>query len=354
MVVIDQRLGDMSGIQVIRQLRQLAPNLPAILLIELSDSKTKEDAAQLGAVTTLYKPVRPSQLHRTLLECLGAPAEPAPARTPPADEPAMAVVHPLRILLVEDNLVNQKVALRILERLGYQPDVAADGRQAVDAVRSHRYDVVLMDVHMPLMDGIDATRQIRAMGEPAGRPHIIAMTAAAMPFDRERCLQAGMDDFLAKPFRMEDVVAVLQKSPPSLQEPAQAPVPEEAPRDAAEAADDSLGQETVTSLYATFGSRDVALLIEVISAYAEDAPRQLAAMQQAAEARDAETLALAAHSLKSASQIINATTSARISEGIEVLARGNRLDEAVAELPALMVQVRRVLDQMAVWLQSCQ
>jgi CheY-like chemotaxis protein len=119
---------------------------------------------------------------------------------------------PLTLLLVEDNPVNQRVALRMLERLGYRADLASDGRAAVEAVATRAYDVILMDVQMPLMDGLEASRRIRQLPPPVRQPQINAMTANVMKGDREACLDAGMDDYIGKPVRVEELVAVLQKS----------------------------------------------------------------------------------------------------------------------------------------------
>ncbi|MEZ4649697.1 MAG: response regulator [Candidatus Eisenbacteria bacterium] len=119
------------------------------------------------------------------------------------DSERMADRHPHRILLVEDNPVNRKVALRILAHLGYEADVAVNGAEAIEACRSGSYDLVLMDVQMPVVDGLAATRAVRAL--PGIQPKIFAMTANAMEGDRERCLAAGMDDYIAKPVRIEDI-----------------------------------------------------------------------------------------------------------------------------------------------------
>jgi CheY-like chemotaxis protein len=121
----------------------------------------------------------------------------------------MAERHPLRILLAEDNAVNQKLALRILQQMGYRADVASNGIEAVESVGRQPYDVVLMDVQMPDMDGLEAARRICEQWQAARRPRIIAMTANAMQGDREQCLDAGMDDYLTKPIRVERLVEAL-------------------------------------------------------------------------------------------------------------------------------------------------
>jgi CheY-like chemotaxis protein len=134
--------------------------------------------------------------------------EETPALPSKASDPER-LMH-LRILLAEDNVVNQKVALRMLGRLGYRADIAADGLEVLKALQSHHYDVVLMDVQMPEMDGLEATRSIRRM--PGRQPYIIAMTAHAMKGDREECLEAGMNDYVSKPVRIEELNAALQRS----------------------------------------------------------------------------------------------------------------------------------------------
>jgi CheY-like chemotaxis protein len=122
----------------------------------------------------------------------------------------MAEHHPMKILFAEDNAVNQKLALRILERLGYRSDVAASGVEVLESLERQSYDLILMDVQMPEMDGLDATRNIRKL-ENIDQPHIIAMTANAMQGDREMCLQAGMDDYVSKPIRIEELVEAMLK-----------------------------------------------------------------------------------------------------------------------------------------------
>ena len=121
----------------------------------------------------------------------------------------MAARHPLRILLAEDNVVNQKLALRLLQQMGYRADLASNGVEAIECVARQPYDVVLMDVQMPEMDGLEASRRITAQWPVGARPRIVAMTANAMQGDREECLAAGMDDYLTKPIRVDRLVDAL-------------------------------------------------------------------------------------------------------------------------------------------------
>jgi CheY-like chemotaxis protein len=127
-------------------------------------------------------------------------------------DPTMAARHPLRILLAEDNVVNQKLALRLLQQMGYRADVASNGIEAIESVERQAYDVVLMDVQMPELDGLEASRRIAAKWSADHRPRIVAMTANAMQGDREMCIAAGMDDYLTKPIRVDQLVDALNQA----------------------------------------------------------------------------------------------------------------------------------------------
>ncbi|MDM0015590.1 ATP-binding protein [Variovorax sp. J22P168] len=145
----------------------------------------------------------------SVLAPAAAPADAPAVAKQVATDPGMAARHPLRILLAEDNLVNQKLAMRLLQQMGYRADLASNGVQAIESIASRPYDVVLMDVQMPEMDGLEASRTITARWPPHERPRIVAMTANAMQGDREECLAAGMDDYIAKPIRVDALVEVL-------------------------------------------------------------------------------------------------------------------------------------------------
>jgi signal transduction histidine kinase/DNA-binding response OmpR family regulator len=203
--ILDMQMPGMDGQTLARLIRQRfsMQELPLILLSSLGGIVQHEQEERLFNVT-LTKPAREDALRKSIFACLAPPAqhtEPAP-EAPKAETPG--AVLPLRILVAEDNTVNQKVVLRLLEKLGYQADIVANGLEAVRAVNLIPYDLIFMDVQMPEMDGLTATREIR-LHPPAHRhqPVIIAMTANAMTEDRDRCLEAGMDDYLSKPIKRE-------------------------------------------------------------------------------------------------------------------------------------------------------
>jgi CheY-like chemotaxis protein len=199
---------EMDGTELARRIRAKHPNLPLVLFSSLGRREAGDAEGLFSAY--LAKPLRQSQLFDTLVGLVAhdeTPKPKAPAR--PQIDPGMAARHPLRILLAEDNVVNQKLALRLLQQMGYRADLASNGIEAVESVQRQTYDVVLMDVQMPEMDGLEASRQICARWGQAARPRIVAMTANAMAGDREMCLAAGMDDYLTKPIRVERLVEAL-------------------------------------------------------------------------------------------------------------------------------------------------
>jgi CheY-like chemotaxis protein len=205
---------DMDGRELAQAMRRLPTgrDLPLILLTSLQSRPALADRSLFAA--TLTKPARSGALSEKLVEAL-APSRAAMHAVETAggrrtnDGPA--VVPSLQVLLAEDNPVNQKVAQLILAKLGYRVDSVSNGLEALHAVRSGRYDVVLMDVQMPVLDGIEATRAIRADVAPDRQPHIIAMTASVLIEDEAACRQAGMDSYLTKPIRPHELGEVLAR-----------------------------------------------------------------------------------------------------------------------------------------------
>jgi signal transduction histidine kinase/ActR/RegA family two-component response regulator len=185
-------------------------------LAELMGGALQVESAGAGQGSTFAFTIRAPAVAASLVA-----ADAAPVRA----DPGMATRHPLRILLAEDNVVNQKLALRLLQRMGYAADLARNGMEALAAINAQRYDVVLMDVQMPGMDGLAAAREINARAPDGDRPRIVAMTANAMQGDREACIAAGMDDYLTKPIRVDRLVAALTQTPARTPIPAEDPAP---------------------------------------------------------------------------------------------------------------------------------
>jgi PAS domain S-box-containing protein len=216
LAILDMHMPEMDGITLAGKVRKLreAKTLPLVLFSSIGRREMESDSNLFAAY--LSKPIKPSQLFDTLANLFAdqpaAEKKTAPART--QMDPGMAKQHPLRILLAEDILVNQKLALRLLEQMGYRADVASNGLEAVQSVERQPYDVILMDVQMPEMDGLEASRRICARWPRGQRPTIIAMTANAMQGDREMCLEAGMDDYVSKPIRPEELIKALMKATP--------------------------------------------------------------------------------------------------------------------------------------------
>jgi signal transduction histidine kinase/DNA-binding response OmpR family regulator len=213
-VLTDLLMPDMDGLALAEAIRAIEqPTQPKIVLVSSIAMRERGHPA-LDAVLT--KPVKPSALHDTLVNVLSETGtrDDKVQRAPeqPVVDPGLAERHPLRILLAEDNAVNRKLALRLLSNMGYSADVAEDGLQAIAALEAKEFDVVLMDVQMPELDGLGATRQIRARW-PDRPVRIVAMTANAMAGDRDLCIAAGMNDYVSKPIRPPELAEALARAP---------------------------------------------------------------------------------------------------------------------------------------------
>jgi CheY-like chemotaxis protein/HPt (histidine-containing phosphotransfer) domain-containing protein len=305
---------DMDGLALAREIRQRpgARELPLVLVTSLGRLPRAQSASDFN--TQLAKPIKASQLFNALVGVLATRVEEPQAAAQAVDggEPAAS---PLRILLAEDNAVNQKVALALLGQLGYRADVAWNGLEALAALERHSYDVVLMDVQMPELDGLDATRQICARWSPEARPRIIAMTANALLEDREECFAAGMDDYVAKPIRPEELAQALTRAKP-LQ------VKSDGASDGP-----SLDAGALDNLR-ELGGDD--FLTEVIDTFFADAPTLLATLRRSLDEEDAGELRRAAHTLKSNGATLGAGEFAELCRALEQRARDGKLADASA------------------------
>src|SRR5580692_3986282 len=335
LVLLDGHMPDMDGFEVAARVKQ-DPQLHGAKVILLTSAGRSEDVARAKAVgvAALSKPVKQSELWDAIVTALNVPGQ---QKTRGASSSAAArtrarAQQPLRVLLAEDNPVNQEVALRLLERRGHSVIVAENGRQALTAIERHKFDLVLMDVQMPEMGGLEATQLIREKEKSTGgHLPIVAMTAHAMHGDRERCIAAGMDGYLAKPI---DPKSFLQTVEGISQQVTQS----ETGGQQSEAREGSTDQASVgrgaggraldvTALLEWFsGNRK--LLRSIVKTFRDDCPQMMARIRSALAANDANLLADAAHALKGSVGNFGPTAALDTIREMEKIARQGKLDGA--------------------------
>jgi PAS domain S-box-containing protein len=317
--ILDMQMPEMDGLTLAAEIRRYrdADALPLVMLTSLG-RRTEDRRAGGEFAAFLTKPIKASQLYDTIAAVVGAKtAGPQEAREREQDaEPAARAQ--LRVLLTEDNAVNQQLALRLLEKLGYRAEVAVNGLDALEALRRRPFDVVLMDVEMPEMDGLEAARCIHREWPGPERPRIIAMTANAMQGDREICLAAGMDDYVSKPIHLDELGEALDRC---TRRAAAVPAHEDA----------VLDPEALGRLGDTAGDR--AFVAELVNVFLRDAPALLATLRDGFEDAQAPELRRAAHTLKSNARVFGAGALAELCQELEEMAKAGSLAGA-AELMA--------------------
>jgi two-component system sensor histidine kinase/response regulator len=343
LLLTDAMMPDMDGFMLVEELRK-DPSLAPRTIMMLTSADRQADAERcrrLGMAAHLVKPVKADDLQIAILAALsGALREKrAPSRQ---NMTQAAPAHPaqqLRILLAEDNPVNQRVALHILQKGGHSVLAVGNGREAVDALASEDFDVVLMDVQMPDMDGFEATHAIRMREQITGRHvPIVAMTAHAMRGDRERCLEAGMDEYLAKPVRATELLQLIQKFAP---QSATTPVFQ----GRAAMAGERPVFDHETALDRINGEEE--LLDEVIQLFLSDAPSRLAEIRASLEQGDPKRLEIAAHSLKGAAGYVGAERASAQALKLEELGQKGDLSPALDEYRQLEHEIEQLRQAIA-------
>jgi len=342
LAILDMQMPRMDGLELGRTITSDS-TLAATRLVLLTSIGLRghaEKAKQAGIAAYLTKPVHRSQLYDCLTVLLGVPVK--RAHELGASEPGershnalltrhtlkeAAIVARARILVAEDNIVNQKVAVRQLEKLGYRADVVANGLEVVDAVSWVSYAAVLMDCHMPELDGFDATAQIRTWEAAQGdrRVPIIAMTADAMQGDREKCLKAGMDDYLAKPVKLEGLEAVLARWVPSPSSSAATP-PEPASSDHRESVNGPVDDAVLADLHRLDANGN--LLGTLITHFLEDTPTSLTALDDALQRGDPQAVTRVAHELSGSSGNVGARRMRQFCVELQALGKAKDLTKA--------------------------
>ncbi|MEA5470402.1 response regulator [Spirulina sp. 06S082] len=339
--ILDMQMPDMDGLMLAKRIRQMpiGQALPLVMLTSIGKFDGDRDPSGVNFAAYLNKPIKQSQLYNILVNLL----IPQPLSTGESMlsssqfDALLSEQLPLKILLAEDNVVNQKVALNLLKKLGYRADVAANGLEVLESLKRQSYDIVLMDVQMPEMDGLEATQHIRRMERDEENRHItiIAMTANAMQGDREICIEAGMDDYISKPIRVNTLVEVLkryQKQSQSLS------VDREEEDVSSVAIDEKMWQELVE-----IGGDDAdGLIRDLVESYCEDSPRLLAGMREAIAHKDAKQLEYYAHTLKSSSASFGVMQFTDICAKLEKLARSETTVGAEPLFTQVQAEYQRV------------
>jgi PAS domain S-box-containing protein len=299
---------------------------PIIMLTSVGRPEETARCRKLGVAACLTKPVKHSDLLEALEEIAGVSTRRTTAR---AAKPARAPRRSLRILVAEDNLVNRKLVTTLLKKRGHKVTAVENGRKAVAAItRDKAFDIVLMDVQMPEMGGFEATHAIRASETHGNHLPIVALTAHAMQGDRERCLAAGMDGYLAKPIDVNELIATVERFADPPDHPPDSPAIED---------DGSAIFDEDAALSHTGGDRK--LLREVVMLFRSDCPSSLRRLERAIQRHDTEAVAMAAHALKGSLATVGAHAARQAALELEQMGRADRLDEATSTYHRLVTQV---------------
>jgi signal transduction histidine kinase/HPt (histidine-containing phosphotransfer) domain-containing protein/BarA-like signal transduction histidine kinase len=343
-LILDLQLPDRDALTLTSSIRNLAAGryLPVLLLSSLRAGG--EDARPLppGVAISIHKPIRPAQLLEALCRAFSVQVQ-REKKAPPAPvlDADLGRRLPLRVLLADDNPINQKVGLSVLRKLGYRADLASNGLEVLAALEQKAYDVLFLDVQMPEMDGLQAARQICQKWPPDKRPRIIAMTGNALVGDREKCLEAGMDDYISKPVRVAELQAALERwAPASVRKPDTAIFvrPKTIP------AETLLDQAVLADLRAMPPSDGLSMLQELVGLFLDNAPQRIAQISQSIN--DAPMLAFHAHALKSMSLNLGAKRVAELSQKLEELGRTRNVHGAHALLKELEITYAQTKSQL--------
>ena len=353
--LIDRNMPNMDGLELIRTIRS-EPSLAGTRLAMLtSQSEASEGAASrsAGADAYLTKPVRRSDLMNVLAGLTGAfVLEPSEDQDAGAGAEDAADFHGARVLLAEDSAVNREIARIMLEKVGCHVTVARDGREAVAKSMEFPFELVLMDCQMPELDGFEATREIRAREAGMARVPILALTANAMEGDRERCIDAGMDDYLSKPFKREDLIAAMRRwikpAPRHFDgsvvlepEPARPRLSGPDAASAAHAVHPAFDLEAMKKIHEDPGGLNSSLLRDLVRLFSVEAEALLGEVERAGAAADPKALSRMAHTLKSSSALVGAVAISGVARELEQLARAGREEAFDGYLPRLRAEFQR-------------
>ncbi len=342
LVLMSTNLPDMAAPVLVERIHGNAAfvRLPLMLLVNAGERGGGGEQLAEAFVARLAKPIRQSDLLDALIAVAGGGETSVPRSLAPVPRPQRCDAPAVHVLVAEDNPVNQLLVRRILERSGCRVTLADNGQAALDALAEGEVDVVLMDVQMPVMDGLEATRRIRqAESETGGHVPVIALTAHAMKSDRERCLAAGMDDHIAKPFTMDQLRAVVAKHAPLF-----APASQITAAPSAPAAEEPCVDPPPVDLHRALAgaANSIDILQEIVGVFLSDLPAKIELLTTAVRDADAVTLQEAAHCLKGSAGALWASRAAELALELEMTARSGQLDSAEDLLEMLRSELDRV------------
>jgi PAS domain S-box-containing protein len=349
--LLDMEMPGMDGVDLTRVIRA-DPTIQAIKLILLTSVGrigSDEAVQKMGLDAALVKPVRQSELYNCLITVMGVSAPTAGAAALPRS--AKDEGRGIHILLAEDNVVNQQVAVYMLESRGYRVDVVGNGREALDALARVPYRLVLMDCQMPEMDGVEATAEIRRREISTQHTPIVALTARALRGERERCIAAGMDDYIAKPITPDVLYSTLRRWVPRTSAPTEAPSAETrsivsmSPEPMAAPVEPeptpTIDRAVLANLRKLQQPGEPDVLGQLIDLFLNETPSRLAAVREAVEKGDAPRLAKAAHTLKGSSASLGARQMACVCAELEAKGKAGDLTSASALLAQLEAEFER-------------
>ncbi|MEH1934542.1 MAG: PAS domain S-box protein [Nostoc sp.] len=355
--ILDMQMPEMDGITLARQIRKQSgcENLPLVIMTSLGRVETSSNFNDVQFAAFLSKPIKQSQLYDIITRVLSNQPIQASISPFPLVDRHLAHRLPLRILLAEDTVVNQKVALLMLQKMGYGADVVTNGLEVLKALQKQSYDLVLMDVHMPEMDGLEATRRICQEWEVGFRPHIIAITANAMRGDREVCLAAGMDDYISKPVQLQELAEALSKCPPqrsseftSIEKQGKAMFLELQPSPNILQSGQNQTLKTakidvkILQSLRNMVRGDRVVFAELIECYLTETLRLVQDISTAITTQDTQTIWKTAHQLKSSSASVGAIALAQLCKVLEAQGRSSKLENSLELLSQLYEEYEQV------------
>ncbi len=359
LALIDMHMPEMDGLSLAREIHTfpVGREIPIIILTSTHLSPRVMQEASEDVVAFLTKPLKPSQLFETLVDILAEHYPPVGVDGRGEIDREMAVKYPLRILVAEDNVVNRHVIYRLLEKMGYSPEVVSTGEEVLKVLAQREFDVILMDVQMPRMDGVEATRRIRERYPYPERPYIVALTAHALAGDRERFLAAGMDDYLSKPIRISDLVKTLREAAIALQTRRRVGLTrQKVSQDRKEVVEmgrsaemPSLDRNAFAQFYEVWGEEAPQVITELVEMFLQNGEGFIRDLRVAYEKKDAALLRRLAHTFKSNAAMVGAHRLSYLCRQLEDTGKSGDLEQVGDLIQQIEEEFERVNGEIQRW-----